>query len=84
MGLQEVYGKITAIGLLDLRGTLGVDPAVPVGFKRIELKIELETKASDQEIERLLEMTERYCVVFQTLVSPPKISIQRKRIKKAE
>ena len=61
-----------------------MDPAVPVGFKAIELKIELKTKASDQEIEKLLEMTERYCVVFQTLVSPPKISIQRKGIKKAE
>jgi uncharacterized OsmC-like protein len=78
MGLNIRDGRITAIGSLDLRGTLGVDPAVPVGFRSIELKAELETDASAQDIEMLLEMTEKYCVVFQTMVSPPKLRIQRK------
>ena len=78
MRLKIRDGRITAIGSLDLRGTLGVDPAVPVGFQAIELKAELETDASAKDIEMLLEMTEKYCVVLQTLVSPPKVSIKRK------
>jgi uncharacterized OsmC-like protein len=78
MGLEDVKGKITAIGSLDLRGTLGVDPTVPVGFQDIELRTELETDASSEDIEKLLEMTEKYCVVFQTMVSPPKVRIIRK------
>jgi hypothetical protein len=81
MGLRIEGGKIDAIGYLDLRGTLGVEPGVLVGFKNIELTIELETDASENDIETLLQMTEKYCVVFQTLVSPPKISVQRKEKK---
>ena len=77
MRLKRRDGRITAIGSLDLRGTLGVDPAVPVGFQAIELKAELETDASAKDIEILLEMTEKYCVVLQTLVSPPKVCIKR-------
>jgi uncharacterized OsmC-like protein len=63
----EVSGRVVAEGDLDFRGTMGVDRGAPVGFTAIRLRFELESDASDAELVALLETTERYCVVYQTL-----------------
>src|SRR5689334_6022708 len=63
----EVGGRVLAEGDLDFRGTLGVDGDAPVGFTAIRVRFELESEASDEELDALLETTERYCVVYQTL-----------------
>lgn len=68
---------ITAEGDLDFRGTLGVSKEAPVGFKEIRLHYDLKTDASDDEIATLLKLTERYCVVFQTLTSGNQIAVSR-------
>jgi uncharacterized OsmC-like protein len=60
-------GRITAEGDLDVRGTLGVERDVPVGFTAIRLRFELDTDASSEELATLQKLTERYCVVYQTL-----------------
>jgi uncharacterized OsmC-like protein len=60
-------GMLRAEGDIDFRGTLGVSKDVPVGFKDIRLEIALETTASAEQLKKLLELTERYCVVLQTL-----------------
>ena len=65
----EVVGSVRAEGDLDFRGTLGVDRAAPVGFTAIRLRFDLESAASEEELEKLIERTERYCVVFQTLTA---------------
>jgi uncharacterized OsmC-like protein len=62
-----VTGSVRAEGDLDFRGTLGVDREAPVGFAAIRLRFELSSGASLEEMDKLLERTERYCVVFQTL-----------------
>lgn len=67
--------RITAEGDLDFRGTLGVSRDTPVGFKEIRLHFDLYTDASEEQISSLLKLTERYCVVYQTLVSGPNFSI---------
>jgi uncharacterized OsmC-like protein len=69
-------GTITADGVLDFRGTLGVDRAAPVGFKEIALRLELDApRADDQQIATLIKLTERYCVVLQTLRSSPELRL---------
>src|SRR5947208_7836684 len=68
-------GTIRAEGDLDFRGTLGVSKDVPVGFKQIRLKFDLDTDASEEQLATLLRLTERYCVVYQTLSHPAAISI---------
>jgi uncharacterized OsmC-like protein len=70
-------GTVHAEGDLDFRGTLGVSKDVPVGFQRIRLRFELETGASQEQLDTLLKLTERYCVVLQTLRSPATISVSR-------
>ena len=67
-------GRVLAEGDLDFRGTLGVDREAPVGFKAIRLRFELDTSASPEELATLLKLTERYCVVFQTLAGAPELS----------
>ncbi|MGI8890946.1 MAG: OsmC family protein [Chthoniobacterales bacterium] len=67
--------RLVAEGDLDFRGTLGVSKETPVGFERIRLRFELETDASEEQRETLLKLTERYCVVYQTLRHPPQIEI---------
>ncbi len=74
MGL-EVTGSVHAEGDLDWRGTMAVDKEAPVGFRDIRLRFELESDASDEELETLQRLTERYCVVFQTLTSSPELSV---------
>ncbi|MCB1907620.1 MAG: OsmC family protein [Rhodocyclaceae bacterium] len=61
-------GRLRAEGVLDFRGTLGVDKVAPVGFKAIRLQVELDTDAPQDRIAKLMQLTERYCVVYQTLV----------------
>ena len=68
-------GAVTAEGDLDFRGTLGVDAGAPVGFRDIRLSFELESSASPEELDDLISTTERYCVVYQTLVAPPSVEI---------
>jgi len=63
--------KITAEGDLDFRGTLGVSKEAPVGFKEIRLNFHLDTDADQEQMDSLIKLTERYCVVFQTLKNKP-------------
>ena len=67
IGIPIEAGTLRAEGDLDFRGTLGVSKEVPVGFKEIRLEIALNANASPEQLEKLLELTERYCVVLQTL-----------------
>ena len=69
---------IEAQGDLDFRGTLGVDKSVPVGFQTIRLQFTLDTDASEEQLAMLLRLTQRYCVVYQTLAQPPALSVTRK------
>lgn len=68
-GIPVRGGAVRASGELDFRGTLGVDRDAPVGFKNIRLSFDLETEASDEQIATLKKLTERYCVVYQTLAA---------------
>jgi uncharacterized OsmC-like protein len=67
---------VSAEGDVDLRGTLGIVESVPVGFKEIRLRFDVETDASKDKVDQLIELTERYCVVFQTIQNSPKTSVQ--------
>ncbi len=73
-----VSGTVRAEGDLDFRGTLGIDKTgeVPVGFRAIRLIFDLDTNASGEQLARLLALTERYCVVYQTLASGVAVSIE--------
>jgi uncharacterized OsmC-like protein len=75
LGIELRGGTLTAEGDLDFRGTLGVAKDVPVGFKQIRLYISLDTDATSSQREKLLALTERYCVVFQTLANGSNIQI---------
>jgi uncharacterized OsmC-like protein len=79
IGVEVSDAKVTAEGDLDFRGTLGVAKDVPVGFTEIRLTFELDTKATEEQLATLLKLTERYCVVLQTLRSAPKISARMSR-----
>jgi uncharacterized OsmC-like protein len=68
-------GRVTAEGDLDFRGTLGVAKDAPVGFREIRLKFDLDADASADQLATLMKLTERYCVVYQTLRSAPAIKI---------
>jgi uncharacterized OsmC-like protein len=76
MGI-EVSGTVHAEGDLDWRGTMAVEKEAPVGFKAIRMRFELESEASDEELDTLQRLTERYCVVLQTLASSPELSVSR-------
>ena len=71
---------IRAEGDLDFRGTLGVSKDVPVGFKEIRLNFDLNTEASEEQIATLIRLTERYCVVYQTLTNPANITVSHRII----
>ena len=75
--------KISAEGDIDFRGTLGVSKEVPVGFRDIRLHFSFDTDAPQQQIETLLKLTERYCVVFQTLSKPAGLTISHSAGSKA-
>ncbi len=68
-------GVVRAEGDLDFRGTLGVAKDAPVGFREIRLTFDLDTEASQAQIDSLIKLTERYCVIFQTLARPPKLGL---------
>ena len=72
------HAWIKAEGDLDFRGTLGVSKEVPVGFQNIRLQFTLDTDASDEKLATLLRLTERYCVVYQTLTHSPELRVTRK------
>jgi len=74
--LPVTGGRVLAEGDLDFRGTMGVDREAPVGFREIRLRFELETTASEEELESLLKLTERYCVVYQTLAGGVPVSVE--------
>ena len=77
-GISLRDATIRAEGDLDFRGTLAVTKDVPVGFKSIRLKFDLESDASEVQLASLISLTERYCVVYQTLAKPPEISVTHK------
>ena len=67
-------GTVSAEGDLDFRGTMGISKDAPVGFRSIRLRFDLNTTATDEQLDTLLRLTERYCVVLQTLASSPELS----------
>ena len=75
LGIQLRDATVRAEGDLDFRGTLGVSKDVPVGFQQIRLQFDLDTDASEEQLATLLRLTERYCVVYQTLAHPAKIDV---------
>ena len=75
IGVDLRSGTVRAEGDLDFRGTLGVDREAPVGFRAIRLRFELDTDASAEQLASLLKLTERYCVVYQTLRQSPSIAM---------
>jgi uncharacterized OsmC-like protein len=81
LGIELRDASLQAEGDLDVRGTLGLAKDVPVGFQNIRLKFTLDTDASDDQLATLLRLTERYCVVYQTLVNRPTVSISRETLK---
>ena len=74
MGVALRGGRVIAEGHWDARGTLGIDKAAPVGLTDIALRFELDTPADAATVQKLVELTERFCVIYQTLKSPPRIS----------
>jgi uncharacterized OsmC-like protein len=80
LSIQLRDAKIQAEGDLDFRGTLGVSKEIPAGFQKIRLQFELDTDAAEEQIATLLRLTERYCVVYQTLVHPPAIEVLHRLI----
>jgi len=75
MGVRLRGGRVIAEGHWDARGTLGIDRAVHVGLTDIALTFELDTDADAATVQRLVEMTERYCVIYQSLRTPPRLSV---------
>jgi uncharacterized OsmC-like protein len=76
LGVAIRKGTVRAEGDLDVRGTLGVDKAAPVGFRDIRLAFDLDTDATPEQLATLYKLTERYCVIFQTLKNPPSLALK--------
>jgi uncharacterized OsmC-like protein len=79
IGVTLRDATVHAEGDLDFRGTLGVAKDAPIGFRDIRLRFELDTDAAEEQVKKLLELTERYCVVYQTLRAAPPIRVSAKR-----
>jgi uncharacterized OsmC-like protein len=79
LGISLRDATVRAEGDLDFRGTLGVSKDVPVGFEQIRLQFDLDTDAGEEQLATLLRLTERYCVVYQTLNHPVKIDVSHRR-----
>ena len=73
-------GTVTAEGELDFRGTLGVAKDAPVGFREIRLRFDLDTDAPQDKLDQLLKLTERYCVVYQTIRNGPPVDVTLARV----
>ncbi|HEX3910168.1 MAG TPA: OsmC family protein [Solirubrobacteraceae bacterium] len=84
LGIELRAGSVRAEGDLDFRGTLGVDREAPVGFSAIRLSFELETDAEPEQLATLEKLTERYCVVYQTLARTPELSTALERATAAD
>lgn len=78
MGVTIRGGKVIAEGIWDARGTLAIDRAAPVGLTEVTLRFDVDCDADAAKLERMIQTTERYCVVLQTLKNPPKISVVSK------
>jgi uncharacterized OsmC-like protein len=78
LGIGISDGTVRAEGELDFRGTLGVARDAPVGFRAIRVEFSLDSDATAEQLDNLLRLTERYCVVYQTLNKPPSLSIHRR------
>ena len=76
MGIQVRSGTVRAEGDLDFRGALGVDPDAAVGFSDVRLRFEVDSDATPAERDRLIELTERYCIVYQTLKTSPRLGLE--------
>jgi len=76
LGLKLASARVRAEGYLDFRGTLGLDREAPVGFRDIRLVFDVEGEMTAEERATLLKLTERYCVVYQTLRQSPKMSVE--------
>ncbi|MBL8690045.1 MAG: OsmC family protein [Rhodospirillaceae bacterium] len=79
LGIELKSGKVRCEGDLDFRGTLGVDKTAPVGFREIRLAFDIATDADKDAVAKLIQLTERYCVVFQTIKVSPAVSVQVNR-----
>jgi uncharacterized OsmC-like protein len=79
LGIELREASLQAEGDLDFRGTLGLSKEVPVGFQNIRLTFTLDTDASEEQLTTLLRLTERYCVVYQTLARPPVLTVATQR-----
>ena len=79
MGIAITGGRVKVEGVMDFRGTLGMDKATPVGFKSIGMTFEVESDASDEQLANLIRLAERYCVVYQTLQNPPSMTAKLER-----
>lgn len=77
LGIEVRSARVTANGTWDARGTLAVDRDAPVGLTDIELVVDVDTDADEEKVTRLLELTERYCVVARTLADPPEVRVRR-------
>jgi uncharacterized OsmC-like protein len=80
IGVPLKAATVHAEGDLDFRGTLGVDKTAPVGFQAIRLRFDLDTDAPQDKIEQLLKLTERYCVVLQTLANKPTLEVSTVKV----
>lgn len=80
LGIELRDAVLDAEGDLDFRGTLGVAKDAPVGFRDIRLRISLDSDASEEQLATLMRLTERYCVVYQTLMKPPPIEVIRGKL----
>ncbi len=80
IGVTVRDGTVRAEGDLDFRGTLGVAKDAPVGFRNVRLAFDLDTDASDEQLASLLKLTERYCVVYQTLKNAPPVEVALNRV----
>ena len=77
MGLQISQALVYAKGWLDFRGTMGVDRSASVGFTRVEMLFRIDTDADEAAVRKLIELTERYCVIYQTLIAGTPVSSGR-------
>ena len=81
LGVPLAGGTVHAAGDLDFRGTLGVEKETPVGFKDIRLRFDLDSDATPEQLETLIKLTERYCVVYQTLRAAPDVAISHRVVR---
>ena len=80
LAIRLKSGTVSAEGDLDFRGTLGVDKEAPVGFRQIRLRFDVDTDVPQDKLDQLLKLTERYCVVYQTIAKGPPVDIKLSRV----